>query len=192
MRVALFGGTFDPVHNGHLSAARELVKRGIVEEVWFIPVYWHAFKASRKVTELRHRKEMVRLAIRGERAMRLIDLNENPTYTIDTIRKIKRCFPNNEYFWLLGTNLIGEFSSWREPTRIMREARLILYPVPGSEGERSRLVDSSGPIRVKARGVDLSSTVIRRKLQMGQPISKLVPSAVERYIMQNNLYAGSR
>ncbi len=188
MKVALFGGTFDPIHNGHLNAAREVLKHGLVDEIWFIPVYWHAFKANSKVSELRHRKIMIGLAIKDEKAIKLVDLNENPTYTIDTILKIKRLFPGNDYFWLIGTNLVKEFSSWKQPKKVLSEAKLILYPVPGSENEKNELVDSSSPVRVKGKAIDLSSTVIREKLNRGKSIAGLVPKAVEQYIKENELY----
>lgn len=186
--MALFGGTFDPVHKGHLTAAREILKQGLVGEVWFIPVYWHAFKRNGGITAIEHRKKMIELTIGKARALRLVDLMKNPTYTVDTILEVKKRFPANEYFWLMGTDLVEEFSSWKEPERVLRETRLILYPVPGSEGERTALVDSGNPIRVEAEEVDLSSTVVRQKLQKHESVSGLLPEAVEQYIKENKLY----
>jgi len=117
MKVALFGGTFDPVHKGHVNAAKEILRQGIVDEAWFIPVYWHAFKETSKVSALEHRKAMIELAIQGEEKLKVIDMNGNPTYTLDTILKAKSHFPGNQYFWLMGTNLVGEFSSWKDPEK---------------------------------------------------------------------------
>lgn len=188
MKVALFGGTFDPVHKGHINAAREVLRQGLVDEVWFIPVYWHAFKENSRVSALQHRKRMIGLALKGERAMELIDLEENPTYTIDTILEVKKRFPANEYFWLMGTNLVQEFSTWKDCEKVLREVKLILYPVPGSEQQKSKLIDSKNSVIVHGPEIDLSSTLVREKLRKGEPISSLVPKAVEQYIKENKLY----
>lgn len=188
MKIALFGGTFDPVHNGHINAAAEIVRQGLVGEAWFIPVCWHAFKKNFKVSPLGHRKAMIELAIKGRPNLKAIDLNDNPTYTIDTILKAKKLFPENEYFWLMGTDLISEFCSWKDSKKILEEARLILFPVPGTEGNKSGLVEASSPIRVEAKEIDLSSTVVRKKLIDGEDVSELVPEQVLQYIKENKLY----
>ena len=188
MKIALFGGTFDPVHNGHINAAEEIVEQGIVDEVWFIPVYWHAFKEAEKVSSLEDRKAMIELAIEGKPHLKTIDLNNNPTYTLDTILKVKKLTPENDYFWLMGTDLIPEFQSWKDPEKILKEARLILFPVPGTESNKSGLVEASSPIHVSAKEIDLSSTVVREKLVKGEDVSELVQEVVLQYIKEKGLY----
>ncbi len=188
MKIALFGGTFDPVHNGHVRATEEIIRQGIVDEVWFIPVQWHAFKDNVNVTFLEHRKAMLKIAVQGKAGIKVIDLNENPTYTLDTILKAKKKFPEHEYFWLMGTNLVEEFSSWKNPKQVLKEVKLILFPVPGNEREQNDLIDSSNPIRVEAKEIDLSSTIVRERLQRGESVEGLVDSKVLEYIEGNNLY----
>ncbi len=75
MKIALFGGTFDPVHLGHLNAAKEVLRQKLVDEVCFIPVYWHAFKENFAITGLKHRKEMVELGIEGKPGLKVLDFN---------------------------------------------------------------------------------------------------------------------
>ncbi|MDP6670328.1 MAG: nicotinate-nicotinamide nucleotide adenylyltransferase, partial [archaeon] len=111
-----------------------------------------------------------------------------PTYTIDTILKVKELFPENDYFWLMGTDLIPEFESWKNPEKILKEARLILFPVPGTESNKNSLVEASFPIHVSAKEIDLSSTVVREKLVRGEDVSGLVQDVVLKYIKENNLY----
>jgi len=188
VKIALFGGTFDPVHNGHVNAAREVLKQGLVDEVWFIPVYWHAFKQNFSITALEHRKAMIELALDGLPCLKVLDFNENPTYTVDTIGKAKRKSPENEFFWLMGTNLIEEFSSWKQPEKVLQEARLILFPVPGSEQQKSGLIDASNAIRVEDNAVDLSSTIVRERLLKGEPVDSLVPKRVLEYVLEKGLY----
>ncbi len=191
MRIALFGGTFDPVHLGHVNAAKEVLSQNLVDEVWFIPVYWHAFKENFSITALEHRKKMIELAIEGETGLKVLDFNENPTYTLDTIEKAKKVHPGNEFFWLMGTNLVEEFSSWERPEIVLQEVKLILFPVPGSEGQKSELIDSSNPIRVEGNAIDLSSTVVREKLLKGLPVDGLLPEKGLEYLKENGLYKGS-
>ena len=192
MRIALFGGTFDPVHLGHVNAAKEVIRQNLVDEVWFIPVYWHAFKENVSITALEHREKMIGLAIEGEPNLKVLDFDENPTYAIDTVEKAKKAHPGNEFFWLMGTNLVEEFSSWERPGAVLQEVRLILFPVPGSEGQKSELIDSSNPIRVKDNAIDLSSTVVRERLLKGEPVDDLLPEKVLSYINGNNLYSNGK
>ncbi len=192
MKIALFGGTFDPVHNGHVNAALEVLKQGIVDEVWFIPVQWHAFKENSFLTSLEHRAHMLKLAIEGEPDLKVVDLNDNPTYTLDTILKAKKFFLKNEYFWLMGTNLMEEFSIWKNPKKILQEVKLILFPVPGKGCAKSKLIDSSNPIRVKADEIDLSSTLVRGKLKKCEDVSNFLDSKVVNYIKENSLYSACR
>ncbi len=191
MKVALFGGTFDPVHKGHVNAAKEILRQGLVDEVWFIPVCWHAFKENGNVSLIDHRKKMIGLAIQGEKGLKVIDLNGNPTHTFDTILKAKKYFPGNEFFWLMGTNLVEEFSSWSKPKMVLQEAKLILFPVPGSEHEKNSLFNSDNSIIVQAKEIDLSSTIVREKLSKGESIEDLVDEKVLDYIEENRLYSNN-
>jgi len=192
MQVALFGGTFDPVHNGHVNAAREVLKQGIVDRVWFVPVQWHAFKENFSITALEHRKRMIELSIEGIPSLDVIDLNNNPTFALNTILKAKKRFPGNSFSWLMGTNLVEEFSSWKQPERILKEVRLILFPVPGSESQENGLIDSSNPVRVEGKAIDLSSTVVREKLLKGEPVDGLVAEKVLAYIREKGLYSNGK
>ena len=188
MKIALFGGTFDPIHNGHINAALEVLRLGLVQEVWFVPVCWHRFKSNFKISPIKHRMRMIELAIQGRDGLKAVDLNENPTTTIETIEKVKSQFPGNEFFWLMGTNLIEEFSSWKDPEKVLQEVKLILYPVPGSEAEHNPLFDESNSIRPQAEEIDLSSTIVREKLLKGQNVSGLLGPKVIDYISKNKLY----
>jgi len=191
MRIALFGGTFDPVHKGHVNAAKEILRQGLVDEVWFIPVCWHAFKENGKVSSLEHRKKMIELTLQGEKGLKVIDLNGNPTYTLDTIFKAKKYFSGNEFFWLMGTNLVEEFASWKNPEQVLKEVKLILFPVPGSEGEKNSLLNSDNSIIVQAKEIDLSSTIVREKLAKDESVEDLVSEKVLTYIKENKLYSNN-
>lgn len=195
MKVALFGGTFDPVHKGHLKAAQSVLRLTDCSEVWFIPVYWHSFKAMEKVSDILHRKKMIEIAIKGKQGMRLVDFNETPTYTIDTIHKAKRQHPKNEYVWVIGSDLVQEFYSWKDARQILHEVKVIIVPEPGFQKMQSKLLsEQKGNCIVlwNAERVDLNSTAVRRKLLNGENVSGLVDARVLRYIKENNLYKNSK
>lgn len=192
MKVALFGGTFDPIHRGHVRAAHSVLQFTDYKEVWFIPVYWHALKDRGKVTSLQHRKKMIELAIEGRQGMRAMDFNENPTYTIDTIRKAERKFRGNEYVWVIGSDLVGEFPTWRDASEILEKTKIIVVPEPGFQRLGSKLLsEEKGTALVlwHAPKVDLSSTAVREKLLRGEDVAGLVDEKVLRYIKENKLYS---
>ncbi|MBN2066973.1 MAG: nicotinate (nicotinamide) nucleotide adenylyltransferase [Candidatus Diapherotrites archaeon] len=195
MKVALFGGTFDPVHKGHVKAALSLLEFTDCEEVWFIPVYWHVYKRAENVSDISHRKKMIEIAIAGKPGLKLVDFNENPTYTIETIHKAKRSFPDNEYVWAIGSDLVQEFDSWKDASQILEVAKVIVVPEPGFEGlEGSLLSEEKGNCIIlwDAPRVDLSSTGVRQKLLQGEDVSPLVNASVLQYIKKNNLYRNNK
>jgi nicotinate-nucleotide adenylyltransferase len=195
MKVALFGGTFDPIHRGHIRAAESVLRFTYCKALWFIPVYWHVYKRKSDVSDVLHRKKMIELAIAGREGMRLVDFNRNPTYTIDTIHKAKERHPGNEYAWVIGSDLVEEFSSWRDAGQILKEAKVLVVPEPGFAKLNSPLLsEEKGNCLVlwDAPRVDLSSTVVREKLKGNAPITGLVDESVLQYIKENNLYKNNK
>jgi len=191
MKIALFGGTFDPVHKGHVRAAQSVLQFTDCEEVWFVPVYWHVYKAKGKVTGISHRKRMLELAIDGRPGLRVVDLNENPTYTIDTIRKAGLKFRGNEYVWVIGSDLVPEFHTWRDAGDIVRGTKIIVVPEPGfSRIESPLLSEEKGNciVLLHAPRIDLDSTRVREKIGRREDVSGLVDPKVLQYAKENQLY----
>jgi nicotinate-nucleotide adenylyltransferase len=194
-RIVLFGGTFDPVHNGHVKAAQSVLQFTDCSEVWFIPVYWHSFKSMEKVSDILHRKKMIEIAIEGKGKMRLVDFNENPTYTIETIQKAKKVHPEHEYIWVIGSDLVQEFDSWKDARQILRGAKVVIVPEPGFQKMQSKLLsEQKGNCIVlwNAERVDLNSTAVRSKLVKGANVAGLIDERVLRYIKENNLYKNNK
>jgi len=195
MKIALFGGTFDPVHNGHVKAAQSVLQFTDCSEVWFIPVYWHSLKPMEKVSDISHRKKMIEIAIKGKQGMWLVDFNENPTYTIETIQKAKKARPENEYIWVIGSDLVQEFDSWKDAMQILRGAKVVIVPEPGFQKMQSKLLsEQKGNCVVlwNAPRVDLNSTAVRSKLVKGADVAGLIDERVLRYIKENNLYKNNK
>jgi len=194
--LGVFGGTFDPVHNGHLAVAREVLRRLKLDEVWFLPAGQPWMKAYRPVTPAVHRVAMLRLALRGRPALRVSTLEvERPgaTYTIETIEQL-RAMREDELYFIIGREAFARLPEWRQPDRLISLCRLVVVPRPGVPepdlGALARVIPglSERVILLDKPLVDISATDIRRRVARGLDISRLVPAAVAGYIKEKGLY----
>ena len=196
VRLGVFGGTFDPVHMGHLIAAEDVRAALQLDEVLFVPAGEPWFKSYRHITPANHRLAMVRHAIRDNPRFGVSDMEirrEGPSYTIDTLAELRRERPDAELFVILGVDALREIDRWRNPRRLFQMATVVGMGRPGASldvsvlnaaipgaSDRIRLVDSAL--------IDISGTDIRRRVADGASIRYRVPLAVEQYIRAHNLY----
>lgn len=200
MRVGLFGGTFDPVHLGHLILAEQCREQCDLDEVWFLPSGSPPHKPAAAISEGRHRTEMLRLALAGHASFRVSEMEltrEGPTYTVDTLTAISEQHPDWELFFLIGGDSLSDLPTWRQPQRILQLATIVAAnrgdrPLPDATELLPELAAAAGDrIRLVAMpGVDLSATDLRRRVRSGRSIRYLVPRAVEVYIQEHGLYSG--
>jgi len=187
MLRGLFGGSFDPVHRGHLIVARSAAEQLGLEVVHFVPAAVQPFKAGRDLAPATDRLAMLRLALAGEEGLLLDDREvrrSGVSYTIDTLEEMRAEFPLDQLSLLVGADAIREFSAWREASRIPRLAQVTILTRPGSE-----IVPGGLPFAVvEVPAVDISATDIRRRVQAGEPIDGLVPEGVAAYIVTHGLY----
>jgi nicotinate-nucleotide adenylyltransferase len=195
VRVGIFGGTFDPPHNGHLLAASDAVEALDLDVLWFVPNAAQPLKGEGEGSP-RQRLEMVRLMV-GDDARFGVDPievdREGVSYTVDTLAEFASRFPKAHRFLLIGADAAGTFDQWREPQRIRDLAEVVvLQRAPG--GEAAALSAHVAPPALagarwlKTRRVDVSSTEIRDRVQQGKPIRGFVPDAVAAYIAAARLY----
>ncbi|MBM4443701.1 MAG: nicotinate-nucleotide adenylyltransferase [Chloroflexi bacterium] len=199
MKAGVFGGTFDPIHLGHLGAA-EATRRVLgLDRVIFIPAGLPWLKTGVTVSAAHHRLEMVRLALAGcshfELSRMEID-RPGPSYTVDTVRALRREMGQDTgLFLLLGSDALGDFPRWKEPERLMEICRLAAFSrpniaLPPLDRLERAVPGISGRIDfVEIPQVDVSATEIRRLITLGESIGHLVPRAVEGYIVEHDLYA---
>jgi len=198
MKLGVLGGTFDPIHNGHLAVADEVRKRLELDEILFVPAGQPWLKAGKPLTEAEHRMEMVRLAIADRPYYKLSTMEidrEGPSYTVDTMSELKnQRADEDELFFILGWDSLAELPEWREPERIIRLCQLVAVPRPGYPRPDLKVLESSIPglnerVTVLDKPtVDISASDIRERVAKGLSISGLVPDAVARYIRENGLY----
>ena len=189
MRSAILGGTFNPVHIGHLVLA-EAVRDGLqCNEVLFVPTNLPSHKGTVAVVDAAHRVRMLELAIDGISGFS-VDRSEvdrgGVSYTVDTIRDLiarGRCIAG-ETGLIIGADLAGEFDQWREPDTIARLVRLIV----AGRGEEASPPLAWDHVRVSGPRLDISSSMIRERVSVGRSIRFLVPEAVRGYVARHGLY----
>jgi nicotinate-nucleotide adenylyltransferase len=201
LKTGVFGGTFDPVHNGHVAVAEEVNLRLGLDGVLLVPANHPPFKGRDAVLDIRHRIRMLQLAIEGHPCLSLSTLEagrEGLSYTADTIASLSGSRPEDELYFIIGQDNLEQFTLWKEPERIIRLSRLVAVPRPGYTlpdleklekalpGLTDRLTVLDGP------QVEISASEIRDRVARGLPIDGLVPAAVAVYIKEKGLYTERR
>lgn len=195
-RVGVFGGTFDPIHLGHLIAAEDARERLGLDEVLFIPAGQPWFKAGAAVSAAHHRLAMARLAIKGNPRFRVSDIEirrPGPSYTIDTLEALAAARPGAELYVLLGLDALREMRRWRDPGRVFAMARVVGMARPGASLDLAEL-DAAAPdarrraLIVDGPRVDISGTDIRRRIAAGMSARYRLPSDVADYARRHGLY----
>jgi nicotinate-nucleotide adenylyltransferase len=193
MRIGVMGGTFDPIHIGHLVAASEVAHRFALERVVFVPTGrpWQKFERQVSAPEDRYLMTVIATAADERFSVSRVDVDRSgPTYTVDTLRDIRRDLGDeHDYHFITGADALGEILSWREPEEVLRLAHLVGVTRPGHV-----LADPGlAPGRVtllEIPALAISSSDIRARVERGEPIRYLVTPGVEAYIRKVGLYAG--
>ena len=199
MKRGVLGGTFDPIHNGHLAIAGEVAARFAMDEILFVPAGQPQLRTGGPVSAGEHRVQMIRLAINGKPHYRLSTVEierAGPSYTVDTIAQLGGQLKDEDGLsFVLGWDSLVELPRWREPARLVSMCRLVAVPRPGVTLPDLHSLEVLVPgitksvILLKAPCVDISASEIRRRVAQGLPISHLVPGPVADYIREQGLYA---
>lgn len=191
MRIGVFGGSFDPPHNGHVGIAEDAARELRLDRVILVPSAIPPHKVGRLLSLPEDRLEMCRLAVADKPLFGVSDVEirrEGVSFTVDTLAGLKREFPLCRFFLLIGMDNFLEFHLWRDPGGILELATVAVMERPGYADEHDRASDPAGIVRVEVRQIDISSTRIREMVKRGEPIRGLVPAPVERYIKRHDLY----
>ncbi len=200
MRIGIFGGTFDPIHYGHLILAEQSREQGRLDEVWFLPAPRPPHKGEHQLTRFEQRVEMLALAVAGHAAFRIDEVEKErtgPSYTAETLAELHRRHPENEFFLMVGSDTLADLPSWRAPQQVVRLAALLVarrpnHDVTPVEELRALLqLPESAPLRmevVEAPLIDIASRDLRRRAAEGRSLRYFLPRAVEMYIQDKHLY----
>ncbi|MXY43341.1 MAG: nicotinate-nucleotide adenylyltransferase [Dehalococcoidia bacterium] len=198
MRLGIFGGTFDPIHNGHLAVAEYVRTERCLDQVLFIPAGRPWFKEGQTVTDATRRLEMTRLAVADNPHFAVSDMEvrrNGPTYTSDTLTELRRDMGEGaEFYLILGIDVLNELHRWRRPCDVLDLAAIVGVTRPGAETVDRAALDS---IREGASGevvivdgprIDISAADIRRRMAEGLSVRGIIPQAVVDYARRHVLY----
>ncbi len=187
LSIGIFGGTFNPVHKGHLLLAEGALKRLRLDRLIWVPARIPPHKRLERGASTMDRYRMVKLATRGNRAFHVSRLEidrPGPSYSIDTVKQLQRIYRKEAIWYLLvGADSAAALSRWRQIDRLKKLVRFAAVPRPGS-GRRAAGWVKQLPVRTR----DISASDIRRRLREGRTIRSLVPESVRAYILRKGLY----
>ena len=212
MRLAILGGTFDPIHVAHLAVAEAVRDVFQLDRMLLLTARRPPHKGEREVTTFSHRLAMTALACRGRDRLEPSDYEGSrpgPSYTVETVRHFRgELEPDDPLFFVMGSDSLADLPSWREPRRILALANLVVAPRPGTAREvaegalgadlAARVSAASGEAAPACGSIywtevpqqDVSGSEIRRRVRADQGIAGLVPEAVAEYIARYHLYGG--
>jgi nicotinate-nucleotide adenylyltransferase len=198
MKIGVFGGTFDPVHLGHIGVAEEARDALGLAEVILVPAGQPMTKVNRPITPAEYRINMLRLAMAGKPGLVVSTIeieHPGPSFTVDTITELRRQYgAKAEIFFILGWDSLAQLPEWREPARLIAMCRMVAVPRPGCPRPNLKALERDIPgisekvIFLKKPYIDISATAVREMVSQGESIDHLVPGPVAKYIKEHQLY----
>lgn len=189
-RIGVMGGTFDPIHHGHLVAASEVASRFELDEVIFVPTGQPTFKQDKPVTAAEHRYLMTVIATASNPRFTVsrVDIDRNGlTYTVDTLADLNRQRPDADLYFITGADAVAAILSWKDPEQLFAAATFVAVTRPGHTLDLAGLPhDRVRQLEIPALAI--SSTDVRERARTGQPVWYLVPDGVVQYINKHQLY----
>lgn len=198
-RIGIMGGTFDPIHKGHLALAKAAMKEFVLNEIIFIPSGHPPHKKKGEVTDKEHRYNMVKKAIHGKKGFKIsrIELDRKGlSFAVDTFNDLKKKFGKKaKLFFIMGLDSISEILEWRKPLELFKLCEFIVGTRPGTKVRTFKRLVKFPPLQKEVDKIHLmelreniSSSDIRQKLKEGGSVGSVVPKVIENYIKANNLY----
>lgn len=187
-RIGILGGSFNPVHNGHLMLASYISQFGPVDEVWLVLSPCNPFKINDEKAPDADRLRMLQLAINDSSVLKVCDIElrmPKPSYTIATLRNLADEYPDCKFVPIIGSDNLANFAEWKNSSEILDNFGLLVYPRKGFDAHS---IDDTRICVVDAPEVELSSTFIRNSISEGYDMNFFLPAPVYRYITEKNLY----
>ncbi|MEO0259043.1 MAG: nicotinate (nicotinamide) nucleotide adenylyltransferase [candidate division WOR-3 bacterium] len=186
-KIGVFGGTFDPIHIGHIILAQDVIEHVQLDKIFFVVNYHPPHK--KVYTSFEHRFNMVRLAITDHKDFVASDIekaqNISPSYTYHSLCKLKELIPLAELYLIIGSDQYNSFQTWYKYGEILELVKLIVLKRPGYAPPKNI---TNNVVFIDERLIDISSTEIRERVKKGKSIKFMVPELVEEYIKKNKLY----
>lgn len=197
-RIGIIGGTFDPIHLGHLIAAQWAQCELKLDKVIFVPAAIPPHKDNDEVLDPKHRYKMVKLATEGNKVFDLSDIElqrEGRSYTVDTLKHFRQTYPKTQLFFIMGLDALLGLDTWKDVDELIGLANFVVTTRPGyiikphdEIYDRFPWAFWSKVIYLEIPGMEISSSLIRQRLKLGKSIKYLVPQVIESYILKNKIY----
>ena len=188
MRIGILGGTFDPVHEGHIYLAKKSCAKLRLDKIIFIPSYLPPHKIGVKVTSPRHRFNMLKLAIKGNKKFRISDMEikrRGRSYSVETLRCLRKKYGQKaKLFFITGSDSLKELDKWKNLPEILRLCRFVVVERPGFKIKNP----PKGFSALKINAKNISATNIRNRIKANKPLGQLMSGLVEAYIYRHGLY----
>ena len=187
MKLGILGGTFNPIHLGHLILAEEVREKLKLDKIIFVPTYLPPHKNNSEIAPALDRLNMLKIAVRGNKHFKVSDIEikrKGRSYTIDTVRQLKKKYVNNQLYFLTGSDLLKYLEEWKDLPQILQLVKFVVATRPGYPLEKLPPYIST----VSIRAVDISAYEIRRASKENKSFRYLVPDTVYRYIVKRKLY----
>jgi len=199
LKLGILGGTFDPIHVGHLAVAKAAIECAQLDRVLFVPSALPPHRAAAQAPA-EDRLAMTNLAVRGEPNFEVSDVEVRRggrSYTVETLSELHRAHPDDELFLILGWDAARLFRTWHQPERVSSLASVVIVDRPGqgppAQSELAGLgLDPARVIKCHVPTPDVSGSALRRAIAAGQPVTGQLPPAVERYVADHDLYRDNR
>jgi nicotinate-nucleotide adenylyltransferase len=199
MRIGLYFGTYNPIHVGHLIIANHMAERDDMDQVWLVVTPQNPLKSNSNLLADYHRLALVKIAIDDNFNLRASDVEFNlpkPSYTVDTLAHLREQYPEHQFALIMGEDNLRTFHKWKNYEVILERHQIYVYPRPITLAElnnevaptKSEIHDHKNVIVTDSPMMQISSTIIRNKIQKGQSIQYLVTDAVRQYIDEMNFY----
>ena len=197
-RIGIFGGTFDPVHCGHMIVARLAMEQYGLDEIRFMTGGMPPHKRDSGLTPARLRHEMVQAAVEGEQGFIADDFEvdkETYSYTAETLTELRRIYPDDEIYFIIGEDSLNDILKWYRPDVIVKNCILLIFPRQSRESLKRLIEEKKAVLGGDMRAIDapligISSTEVRKRAAAGKPVRFFVPDSVVRYIEDKGLYGG--
>lgn len=189
--IGLLFGSFNPIHVGHLALANFAMEYAPFDQIWFVVSPQNPFKDRKALAPAQSRLEMVAIATKEEPRFKICDLEfslPTPSYTINTLQKLKESYPDNHFSMIIGSDNLLNIERWHDSHRLLKENSILVYPRPGFPLENADIMHNETVKVLKAPVLEISSTLIRKGISEGKQLRFLVPSGVYDYIKNNRLY----
>jgi nicotinate-nucleotide adenylyltransferase len=188
-KIAILGGSFNPIHIGHLILANTVCEEFNLDKIIFVPCYIQPLKSNKDFASAEDRLAMIKLAIQNNPKFELSDIEikrKGKSYTVDTLKYFKQKY--DDLYFVIGADNIKDFHRWKEPDTILKLAKLIVTNRGGIEKKIPQRLRGKKIFVCKIPDIEISSTLIRNNIRSNKSIKYLVPEKVEKYIIKNKLY----